>query len=649
MKVLLAVPKFISSPGQGYDFPLGIAYISAALKQAGHDVHCLNLNNFDAPPEAVVSEQVKRINPDVFGSGSLSPHFTRVEVILKAAKEAKPDIVNLVGGGVVSADPLTSLAMLAADIGVIGEGEITVLELMDALAGDNDLSAIEGIVFNGPDGNPVQTAKRKAIGDLDSVPWPDFEGFEAEKVISAGAATDNYFFQTDPTPRSIPMIASRSCPYACTFCFHPTGRVYRERSLDSFFEELDVLIEKYGVNMIAILDEIFAVKKQRLLDFCERIKPYGIKWMVQLHVKTIDEEVLDAMKDAGCTYISYGLESVNDDILVSMQKKATRAQIERALMLTYEKKIGIQGNFIFGDSAETLETANDTLDWWSKHREYHINLIQVQLYPGSPLCHEAVRKGLIPNMERVIRNPYLNVTEMDDETFAFMARMINVIQETVLNPAKVLSFEKQAEPHPLCGDLYRIEWECPRCGDHNDFCDVPLNYAQHFQTFFLTCRNCMSRFDIENKTRPHIHHQQSDGLYEMATALRNEGKMNEAVVKYREILEIEFPRSFYDRPDSFIRAAFDLGNICLGTGKLKADAIRYLTEALIRRAYEPNYHAAYALALLNMGCTSAARLHLGQAQKLTENGDASAETKFNDLSRLIETAGQGANAPRYFV
>lgn len=647
MKVLLAIPKFVSGPGYSYDFPLGIAYISAAMKVAGHDVHCLNLNNHAEKPEDVVTEHIRAIDPDVFGSGSLSPHFKSIEAILKAAKAAKPDIVNLVGGGVVSADPITSLAMLGADIGVIGEGEITVLEILDAIAEGRDISAIGGIVFNGPDGKTVQTRPRKAIKDLDSFPWPDYEGFAAEKVISAGSPTDNYFFQTNENPRSIPMIASRSCPYACTFCFHPTGRVYRERSLDGFFEELDAVIEKYGVNMIAILDEIFAVRKQRLLDFCGRIKPYNLKWMVQLHVTTVDREVLGVMKDAGCTYISYGLESVNNDILLSMQKRSTRDQIETALKLTYEKKIGIQGNFIFGDQAETLETANDTMDWWAQHRHYHINLIQVQIYPGSPLCRRAVDKGLIADMKELIRNPYLNVTSMDDGTYVGLVRKLNVAQESILNPAKIISFEKQEKEHPLRGDLYRVEWECPRCGEHNYFRDILLNYNTHFQSFYLTCRGCFSRFDIENRSRKYWFHEKAEELYKQATALRDDGNLNAAVAKYFEIMAILFPQQINNRPDAVIRAAFDIGKISLNTGGFEKQAVYYFEEAIIRRSYDPNYHVAYALALLTEGSTGMARLYLRQAKMLsgTNGGD---KIDFDRIGEMIDAAGEGEGGPRYF-
>ncbi len=647
MKVLLAVPKFVSGPGQSYDFPLGIAYISAAMKVAGHDVHCLNLNNHTEEPADVVTEYIRAINPDVFGSGSLSPHFNRVETILKAAKAAKPDIVNLVGGGVVSADPLTSLAMLGADIGVIGEGEITVLEILDAIAEGRDISAIGGIVFNDPDGKPVQTPDRKAIKDLDSFPWPDYEGFAAEKVISAGAPTDNYFFQTNENPRSIPMIASRSCPYACTFCFHPTGRVYRERSLDSFFEELDAVIEKYGVNMIAILDEIFAVRKQRLLDFCERIKPYNLKWMVQLHVTTIDGKVLDAMKDAGCTYISYGLESVNNDILLSMRKKATRDQIETALKLTYEKKIGIQGNFIFGDQAETLETASDTMDWWTRHRHYHINLSQVQIYPGSPLCQKAIGKGLVASTEELILNPYLNVTSMADGTYMGLVRRLTVAQKSILNTAKILSFEKQEEEHPLRGDLYRVEWECPRCGNHNNFHDIPLNHNLHFQSFYLTCWDCLTRFDIENLARKYWFHDEAEELYKQATAFRDDGNLNSAVDKYLAIMAIPFHQQVNNRPDAVIRAAFDLGNIFINIDGFEKWAVYYFEEAVMRRAYNPNFHAAYALALLAEGSTGMARLHLRQAKMIGENADES-DMDLDRIGKMIDAAGQGASRPRYF-
>ncbi|MEO5336812.1 MAG: B12-binding domain-containing radical SAM protein, partial [Magnetospirillum sp. WYHS-4] len=352
MRFLIAIPRFVPS-GTAYDFPLGIAYVSAALKAAGHEIHCLNLNHEAGKPDDIVARHVRTIDPDVFATGGLSPHFGAVESMFAGARRAKKDILNLVGGGVFSGDPEAVAPLLDMDIGAIGEADETVVEMAAALEAGKGLEEVAGLGLRQPDGSLRRTPERGPLRDIDALPWPDYEGFGADRLLSLQSPADNALFQFADPPRALPMVVSRSCPYACTFCFHPIGRVYRERSLDGFFAELKALVDRFGINLLMVNDELFAVKKRRLMEFCERIREFGIRWTAQMHASIVDAEVVDTLRDSGCVIASYGLESMSDRVLTSMQKKIDRDRLEKALRLTYDGRIGIQGNFIFGDSAET--------------------------------------------------------------------------------------------------------------------------------------------------------------------------------------------------------------------------------------------------------------------------------------------------------
>ena len=229
------------------------------------------------------------------------------------------------------------------------------------------------------------------------------------------------------------MISSRSCPFKCTFCFHPTGKTYRERPFDDFFSELAVLKEKFDVNMVAIVDELFSLKRRRLIEFCERIKPFNVKWMVQLHVNSACDETIQAMKDSGCVFISYGIESMSQPILESMQKKSRVPRIQEALDLTYKYKIGIQGNILFGDSAETLDTANESMYWWSKNRHFQVNLTPLIVFPGSPDYLEALRDGLIEDKDRLgfIKDipTNFNISSMNDKNIDMLRLQVWIFQD----------------------------------------------------------------------------------------------------------------------------------------------------------------------------------------------------------------------------
>lgn len=325
MHILLVVPRYNAIWGEFYQFPLGLGYISSAMKKAGHKVSSLNLNHHHGAVEDLVAAKVKEHNPDVCATGGLSPFLALLQEIFTAARRAKPDIINLAGGGVVSGEPGVILDVADIDIGVIGEGEITVVELLACLESKEcNLESIQGIVFKDKNKKIVQTEPRPPIKDLSSVSWPDYEALEYELNVVAQRGLDSYFFHSCETnkPRSIDMITSRSCPFRCKFCFHPIGKVYRERPLDDVFAEIDYLVSRYHVNMLGLIDELFSLRRNRLLEFCERIKPYNLKWMIQLHVLSASEDVLTALKGAGCTYISYGIESMSQPVLDSLQKKS---------------------------------------------------------------------------------------------------------------------------------------------------------------------------------------------------------------------------------------------------------------------------------------------------------------------------------------
>lgn len=191
------------------------------------------------------------------------------------------------------------------------------------------------------------------------------------------------------------VIASRSCPFSCTFCFHPSGRKYRQRSLDNIFAEIDYLLKTTEVKQLIISDELFAVKKQRVFEFCKRISKYKINWSLQLRVTDVNPEMLQAMKDSGCVCISYGLESADNSVLKSMEKHITIEQIETALKMTYAVNIDIQGGFIFGDIAETNETAANTLKWFDANSNYGLELNMIHIFPGTPLYNFAFEHGII--------------------------------------------------------------------------------------------------------------------------------------------------------------------------------------------------------------------------------------------------------------
>ena len=522
MNSLIVCPCFVRRIGQFHYFPLGLAYISAVLKQAGFNVHCLNLNFCPDDIERTLAEAIREHDIDVVMTGGLSPHYPEVKAIIDIARKVKPGIIAVAGGGLVSSEPALTYEGLGLDFGVVGEGEITVVELLTRLnEGGSDFSDIHGLVLRRGD-RIEMTPKRKEIADLSTIPWPDYDSFGIDKFLDYQTTGDTpYFYGTD-APREFPIISSRSCPYDCTFCFHPIGRTYRQRPLDDFFAEVEHLIAKYNVNMLTIYDELFAVqsRRQRVFDFCERMRKYGLRWIVQLRVDCVDEEILKAMKEAGCYHIVYGLESASNTILRSMQKKTTVEESEVALKLTREVGIGIWANFIFGDLQETEETVYETLEWEKKHPEYQANLIPIEVYPGTLLYREAIRRKMIEDPAGYIARAdwgLFNMSKMSDEAYAKIWEYIKQTGEQGRILAEDVVVRKVECEHPSqykAENMFEVELNCPHCGAYNHYRRVYPFFTGRYGHLFMGCRSCNQRFFVS----PHYF---DDELMRYENAVRN--------------------------------------------------------------------------------------------------------------------------------
>jgi radical SAM superfamily enzyme YgiQ (UPF0313 family) len=620
LRVLLVIPRFVEARGRSYDFPLGIAYVAAALTAAGHRVRGLNLNNRDESPDEAVRREVLDFDPDVVGTGGLVAHFEKLKAIVAAAKGAKPSAFAVVGGGAIGGDPEACAGLLGVDAGVIGEGDRTVVDLMEALETGRPLVDVAGIVIPADGGGWVRTASRPPIKDLDALPWPDLEAFGIDELLANQFPLDNYFFNSQDRPRALPMVASRSCPYDCSFCFHPTGRVYRMRGLDSVFAELDARIERHRINLVAFLDEIFAVKKSRIMEFCERIRGYGLQWMVQLHPSTVDAECLAAMKEAGCTYISYGLESMDQAVLDNMRKKSTLAEIETALRLTREVGIGIQGNFIFGEASETLASANRTLDWWARNRRYQVNLYMIQVFPGSQLYREAIARKAVPDLLGLIANPWVNVSGLSDEDYRRLSHRLTVLSEGLLRPAPIDRFEAVGTPHPIRGPLYRVGWTCPECGHANVCENLALGHALDPPALRMTCKGCFGRFSIVNQAKRFRHEPEIDAAVAEAEMLRKAGRIEAAANACLAVMRKHLPARIANFGSaSWIRGAVEMGALFRELGRTK-EAIYLLSHALAANPWDPRHHLEFANALVAEGSLDAARCHIEQAALLVGEG-----------------------------
>lgn len=459
---------------------------------------CVNLSHY--ADNSVMEDIISKNNIEVVCSGGQSPFYLKIKKIFDDARTYSPEIITVLGGGVITAEPELIYKMMSPTYGVIGEGEETIVELMEAVESNRDVSKVKGIIYRDRKGVIIKNGDRDPIADIDQIPFPDFDGFEVEKYFEHQMIGDSYLFHTlEQPPRSLPIISSRGCPFQCTFCFHPIGKKYRQRSLDNFFEELELLISKYRINYVDVFDELFTVEKKRVYEFCERIKPYRINWATQMRVNTVDEETLKLLKESGCTCISYGIESASNTVLKSMKKAITVEEINRALELTKKAGITIQGNLIVGDPGETIETIRENVEWLNKHPEYDIAFGNIMIYPGSELYFRAIEKGFIKNKEDFLEmgGGVFNLTKISDDQFYKLTLLFEVeTRNSRMKKAGKIVSMKRISTNKLKGDICDFKAYCPHCKYLNEYRAFNILYNGIEQSKQMVCKNCLQKYHV---------------------------------------------------------------------------------------------------------------------------------------------------------
>lgn len=434
LNVLLVIPRYLIYGNCHYVMPMGILYVSAYMKRMNvAHVHTLNLNHHEGDERQILREHIERLGIDVLGVGGLSGEYRDLRRITSWCKSDFPNAKLILGGGIVTADPVTTMkAFPEVDFGIIGEGEITICELIRNIETQSlPLDNICGIAYRTGE-TVVVTPRRADIAELDKLPFPDYEGFDY------GAYLDKNPDMSDVGKRysQVSVIGGRSCKYNCTFCFHPTGSKYRQRSLDSIFAEIDYLVEHYDISYIALREELFATDNARVEEFCRRVEPYGFDWSIQLRIDNINEQLVRMLQNTRCRYIFVGVESACDEVLKSMRKGITIKEIEYALQLLHDAGLNFRTGVILGDTADTYETACRTLDWFERHRAtYRLYADMIIAFPGSVLYKRAIAEGVIPDPVRFLQDscPVVNVSRMSDSEFKFILDRVTKINNRIYN------------------------------------------------------------------------------------------------------------------------------------------------------------------------------------------------------------------------
>jgi anaerobic magnesium-protoporphyrin IX monomethyl ester cyclase len=332
--------------------PLGISYIAASLREAGHDVtviDCTFLERSEALRKALA------VGAEVVGVYCM---VTMLDDSAWFARQLRAQSRLLVAGGPLpTCDPVPFLEHF--DVVVRGEGEQTILDLLTAYQQGSDLGAVAGIVYRKKTGEGESdvsyTKDRPFVKDLDRIPFPARELLPNGQYIHYAKKKYGYSITT--------VMSTRGCPYRCEFCSNVVfGGSYRERSPENVVDEIEEVLG-LGYDRISFADDVFTMKKERVIRVCEEILRRGLrfKWECLGRVDALDAPTALKMKQAGCTRIYFGIESANEDILQLMNKRITPEQAQKAVGIAHEAGLEVGAFFIAFYPGDTDDTVLQTL------------------------------------------------------------------------------------------------------------------------------------------------------------------------------------------------------------------------------------------------------------------------------------------------
>lgn len=323
--------------------PFGALYLSAVMEQAGHRVTVLKVSPMS------LNLDLQSFDAVAFSIPSSATYGMMKRARLSARYDKEPLI--MVGGVHVNFYPESSLIEFEADVAGVGEGEETILELLNLKKGGN-YASIAGVVCRDK-GVLVRTPGRTLLTDIDHLPLPARHLFPKGDLIM----TDR-LVGTDLQMAHV--MLSRGCPFPCRFCAAAQSRM-QYRSGKNARKELVHLIEDYGIGGFAVVDDNFVVNKRKVLDVCAHIEDLGLKWSALSRVDTVDEELLCKMRKAGCIEIKFGVESGSRRILTAMHKNITPDDIRHALQIAHKTGINCKIFIIHGFPGEDMDSTGETI------------------------------------------------------------------------------------------------------------------------------------------------------------------------------------------------------------------------------------------------------------------------------------------------
>ncbi|MDI6780753.1 MAG: radical SAM protein [bacterium] len=392
MKILLISPSqktiYGSSAHPPY-LPLGLLYVAAVLEKEGYEVEVIDFDA-DKIEDSQFAGRLKNI--DVVGITATTPTFNHAVHLVEIVKKHK-DIPVIFGGIHPTIAPMDVMKNTNIDFVVKGEGEKTILELIKGIESGGEFASIDGICYK-KNGQVCQNKDRELIQDIDTIPFP------ARHLLK------NFYSYIPPDAIASPatsIMTSRGCPGRCTYCCTKQifGIRFRFRSIKNMVDEIEYLINKFGIKEVHIVDDCFTVIKKKVLDFRDEIKARKINIYFALpnglRVDHVDKEILLALKDINVSTVLYGVESGNQSILDGIKKGITLETVRKTYKLSKELGFATGGFFMIGLPGENPGTIKETIKFAIELDPDFAKFLILKPYPGSEIFRQLFEQNLIVN------------------------------------------------------------------------------------------------------------------------------------------------------------------------------------------------------------------------------------------------------------
>lgn len=408
-------------------FPTGLGIISGVLSTTDHELRVVDNYISDRKMEDILQE-LKDAQPDyILFTGFLGNYqYGFFKTISHKLRELCPNVVLVAGGPMATTVPELLITHSAVDYLVIGEGEETILDLLDAIESGRQPSEVKGIAYRGENGQAILTSERPRMKDITGFPFPKYELFNMETYIE----------YLKDTGRCWEISTSRGCFASCKYCKLTFGRKITFRPVAHIIEEMRLIKERYGIDRFNFVDDNFLINEKRIEEFVDGLRACdeSFRFRFQGRADLITRRLACMLREVGCFDISFGLESGSQKMLDYMGKILDVKKAEKNLIEVLDEGIDIHATFIVGMPIEDEETIGETKAYIERIGLPQVSVGILTPFPATEVYRLAKEKGLVVDDDEyceglgvVYEDVYVNLTEYSDEQLCRWRDEINSI------------------------------------------------------------------------------------------------------------------------------------------------------------------------------------------------------------------------------